>query len=678
MIKANDDCPSTCKCITGSSSNGGIAPNADGYCEAHCSKSYSGKRYCGNGHDYTKGNSIDCNGCAQSQGAQSQAYYDRPAGSVCDEASHVIRSKGECTDALKALNYPTTVSYWTGHASSIPSGCSIRNGGDNMPHMEKSSSGKGKGRSDLIPICKGEAQVQSAESSECKNSGQYNDTQCSGWISHCHSGEYKQFMFDHCRKTCGLCASDSEIQNLGKDCWSQCNKKQGPCSWCGAKGMCCTMKSGWTDKSNGCDGYFGGATGHQCAIKPKCGNDAQCSSLRNSRNEAFPYCDTDDHTCKQCMSNDHCSTSKPYCVDNFCGECKTNDDCDTAHEFCQVSDHSCRSLSDLNWCCKQLHKYQVTLKSWGSLPKANRTMWNSYACGTLVGGKEKYGETCADILEGETCGTCDDPSNNFNCGKCTPGLDCEPDQEEELRPYLLHLGVEARNLPSRCRKTTREYVKITSDKHCSPRDYRPDQGRDYLYKESVRKVVKVGGHKHKVQKLSDCEGEAKKYGARYFSFTERDYKTGHPMCFYTDICVPSSERASRQAGWSIYERPADCKCHPEMFDSVGYGNCQKSYWTDVMPEGPICYVKEPSNCTDLQKAGNSQYSWEACKLRTENCNPNFVDKNGANCAKYREKKWCFPSGGYGHFWGTYDHEGGTMEDYAVNGETALVCPQCGC
>ena len=93
------------------------------------------------------------------------AYYDRPAGSVCDEASHVIRSKGECTDALKALNYPTTVSYWTGHASSIPSGCSIRNGGDNMPHMEKSSSGKGNGRSDLIPICKGEAQVASAESS---------------------------------------------------------------------------------------------------------------------------------------------------------------------------------------------------------------------------------------------------------------------------------------------------------------------------------------------------------------------------------------------------------------------------------------------------------------------------------------------------------------------------------
>ena len=82
------------------------------------------------------------------------AYYDRPAGSVCDDESHVIRSEEECTDALKELYYPTTVSYWTGQASSIPSGCSIRDGGDNVPHLETSSSGKGNGRKDLIPICK--------------------------------------------------------------------------------------------------------------------------------------------------------------------------------------------------------------------------------------------------------------------------------------------------------------------------------------------------------------------------------------------------------------------------------------------------------------------------------------------------------------------------------------------
>ena len=65
-----------------------------------------------------------------------------------------------------------------------------------------------------------------------------------------------------------------------------------------------------------------------------------------------------------------------------------------------------------------------------------------------------------------------------------------------------------------------------------------------------------GGLKHKVQKLADCEGEARRYGARYFSFTERDYYKGVPMCFYTDICAPSSEKSSRQAVWSIYERPA--------------------------------------------------------------------------------------------------------------------------
>ena len=82
------------------------------------------------------------------------AYYKRGAGSVCDDASHVIRSQTECSEALKALNFPAS-NYWTGYYSTIPSGCSTRNGGDKMPHFEKSTSGKGKGRSDLIPICKG-------------------------------------------------------------------------------------------------------------------------------------------------------------------------------------------------------------------------------------------------------------------------------------------------------------------------------------------------------------------------------------------------------------------------------------------------------------------------------------------------------------------------------------------
>merc|ERR1711997_605522 len=49
--------------------------------------------------------------------------------------------------------------------------------------------------------------------------------------------------------------------------WKHCKKTQGPCSWCGTKGMCCTTWAGWTDTSNGCDGTFGGSKFHTCALK---------------------------------------------------------------------------------------------------------------------------------------------------------------------------------------------------------------------------------------------------------------------------------------------------------------------------------------------------------------------------------------------------------------------------
>ena len=58
-----------------------------------------------------------------------------------------------------------------------------------------------------------------------------------------------------------------DLEHENEDCWSPCNEKQGPCSWCGSKGMCCTMRSGWK-QSNGCDGTFGGSTPHVCALKP--------------------------------------------------------------------------------------------------------------------------------------------------------------------------------------------------------------------------------------------------------------------------------------------------------------------------------------------------------------------------------------------------------------------------
>ena len=58
------------------------------------------------------------------------------------------------------------------------------------------------------------------------------------------------------------------LLNKGEDCWNHCSG-QGPCSWCGSGGYCCTQKFGWTDVSNGCDGTFGGQTKHECSKPSK-------------------------------------------------------------------------------------------------------------------------------------------------------------------------------------------------------------------------------------------------------------------------------------------------------------------------------------------------------------------------------------------------------------------------
>ena len=52
-----------------------------------------------------------------------------------------------------------------------------------------------------------------------------------------------------------------------------------------------------------------------------------------------------------------------------------------------------------------------------------------------------------------------------------------------------------------------------------------------------------------------------------------------------------------------------------------------------------------------------------------------MDIDGDNCEKYRVNEWCSSSGGQGPRW---DESYGTFEDFAVNGQTAAVCPQCGC
>ena len=79
-------------------------------------------------------------------------YYAGIEGGICYDGSVVIRSQQECTHAIKKLGYQSSSEYYKSKSNSIPSGCSF--GKDDMkPHFETSTSGLGKGRDDLIPIC---------------------------------------------------------------------------------------------------------------------------------------------------------------------------------------------------------------------------------------------------------------------------------------------------------------------------------------------------------------------------------------------------------------------------------------------------------------------------------------------------------------------------------------------
>ena len=62
------------------------------------------------------------------------------------------------------------------------------------------------------------------------------------------------------------------------------------------------------------------------------------------------------------------------------------------------------------------------------------------------------------------------------------------------------------------------------------------------------------------------------------------------------------------------------------------------------------------------------------------CNPDFVTK-GTTCHEFAiDYGLCTSSGDYGPYWDSrpWPMGDGTFDDWAVNGETPLVCPQCGC
>jgi len=93
-------------------------------------------------------------------------YYSGDVGEVCNNEKGVIRVKTECTKALLELGFKASGSYWTSSGWAIPSGCSIRDGGDRKPHFLKSAPGVGTGRNDLIPVCKNVSKIEDETTTE--------------------------------------------------------------------------------------------------------------------------------------------------------------------------------------------------------------------------------------------------------------------------------------------------------------------------------------------------------------------------------------------------------------------------------------------------------------------------------------------------------------------------------
>ena len=100
-------------------------------------------------------------------------------------------------------------------------------------------------------------------STKSLSDGSYPDSCLTSFTESCFKGDDGSENFYEVK----LVAELTDLKNTGNDCWNKCNDKQGPCSWCGSDGMCCTRKLSWTDKSNGCDGTIGGVTKHECVLR---------------------------------------------------------------------------------------------------------------------------------------------------------------------------------------------------------------------------------------------------------------------------------------------------------------------------------------------------------------------------------------------------------------------------
>ena len=60
------------------------------------------------------------------------------------------------------------------------------------------------------------------------------------------------------------------------------------------------------------------------------------------------------------------------------------------------------------------------------------------------------------------------------------------------------------------------------------------------------------------------------------------------------------------------------------------------------------------------------------------CNSDFADESGTTCDKYAKNKYCTNTGEKGDGWDEKTYPYPISSYLNENGESPLVCPQCGC
>ena len=126
--------------------------------------------------------------------------------------------------------------------------------------------------------------------------------------------------------------------------------------------------------------------------------------------------------------------------------------------------------------------------------------------------------------------------------------------------------------------------------------------------------------------------------------------SSNPDSIYSENCVGMEKSKGKWFDVACDERSFQGKkflplCqHPEVECSCssfvgksGHGNCQKELQT-----GPMCYVNEPSTCTDLVDGNQhdtteKRYSWEACN---NNQGQYFIpEESDGDCIKENGCTW---------------------------------------